>query len=82
MKKENLYQSFLDKYTTESPYLYRSVVKKALLFICCFLVKETVDLNKLKTQLGSIIGKKGNGETHYRRLTITLSIEDFIEYHI
>ncbi|MDZ7934413.1 MAG: transposase [Emticicia sp.] len=69
MKKENLYQSLLDKYTTECPYLYRSVVKNALLFICCLLVKETVNLNKLKNQLGSIIGKKGNVESHYRRLT-------------
>jgi hypothetical protein len=69
VKRENLYQSLLDKYTTECPYLYRSVVKNALLFICCLLVKETVNLNKLKNQLGSIIGKKGNSESHYRRLT-------------
>jgi hypothetical protein len=74
VKKENLYQSLLDKYTTECPYLYRSVVKNALLFICCLLVKETVNLNKLKNQLGSIIGKKGNSESHYRRLTRLYSI--------
>lgn len=80
MKKENLYQSLLDKYTTECPYLYRSVVKNALLFICCLLVKETVNLNKLKNQLGSIIGKKGNSESHYRRLTRLFTTSIALQY--
>lgn len=65
-----LYSSLLDKVKMDTLSFSPTLVKNLLLVGCAILVKETVNLNKIKNQMGTLLG---NGKTlpdsHYRRLT-------------
>lgn len=46
------------------------MLKNVLAILCAILVKETVNLNKLKNQVGSILGNTSSqADSHYKRLT-------------
>jgi hypothetical protein len=71
VKKTNkLYASLLDKVNKEHASEHQTRVKNLLAILCAILVKETVNLNKLKNQLGTILGKEATqADSHYKRLT-------------
>lgn len=69
-KTDNLYTSLLDKINKEYASEHQARLKNLLAILCAILVKETVNLNKLKNQLGTILGKKDTqADSHYKRLT-------------
>lgn len=69
-KTDNLYTSLLDKINKEYASGHQTRLKNLLAILCAILVKETVNLNKLKNQLGTILGKKDTqADSHYKRLT-------------
>jgi hypothetical protein len=69
-KDRQLLESLLDKFKIDLPKAQQTLVKTALVIICGIIVKETVNLNKLKNQIGTITGKeKTDANSHYRRLT-------------
>jgi hypothetical protein len=69
-KTSNLYASLLDKFKKDCPKKYQTSLKNLLLVISSIIVKETVNLNKLKHQLGVILGNETTqSDSNYRRLT-------------
>lgn len=65
-----LYSSLLDKSKEASPLLRPSLVKNLLIVGCGILVKETVNLNKIKNQVGPLVANQQTlPDSHYRRLT-------------
>lgn len=69
-KTDNLYASLLDKVTKQQASQHQSRAKNLIAILCAILVKETVNLNKLKNQLGTILSKKDTqADSHYKRLT-------------
>ena len=69
-KKEKIYTQLLDKAKKMFPDTAFHQMQNTCLLLSLILLKETVNLNKLKNHVGSILG---NTETlaasHYRRLT-------------
>jgi hypothetical protein len=52
------------------PDTYQTSVKNLLALVSVIIVKETVNLNKLKHQIGVVLGNENTqSESHYRRLT-------------
>lgn len=69
-KTDNLYTSLLHKINKEYASQHQTRLKNVLAIVCAILVKETVNLNKLKNQVGTIIGKEHTqADCHYKRLT-------------
>jgi hypothetical protein len=69
-KTSNLYASLLDKFKKDCPANYQTSLKNLLLVMSSIIVKETINLNKLKHQIGVILGNENTqGDSHYRRLT-------------
>jgi hypothetical protein len=69
-KTDHLYASLLDKFKANYPKKYRTTLKNVLVVLCAMLVKETVNLNRLKNQVGVILGKPNTeADSHYKRLT-------------
>ena len=65
-----LYSSLLDKSKEASPLLRPSLVKNLLIVGCGILVKETVNLSKIKNQVGPLVANNVTlPDSHYRRLT-------------
>jgi hypothetical protein len=65
-----LYSSLLDKVKSETLSISPSLVKNLLLVGCAIMVKETVNLNKIKNQIGPLLSnQKTLADSHYRRLT-------------
>jgi hypothetical protein len=71
MKKEEQHISSLsDKFTKDLPKSQGTLVKTLFVIICGIMVKETINLNKVKNQIGTITDKeKTQANSHYRRLT-------------
>lgn len=69
-KDRQLLTSLLDKFNIDLPKHQKTLLKTAFVIICGIIVKETVNLNKLKNQIGTITDKgKTDANSHYRRLT-------------
>lgn len=69
-KTSNLYASLLDKFKKDCPETYLTSLKNLLAIISVIIVKETVNLNKLKNQVGVVLGNESTqSDSHYRRLT-------------
>jgi hypothetical protein len=69
-KTNHLYASLLDKFKADYPMKHRTTLKNVLVVLCTILVKETVNLNRLKNQVGVILGKPDTeADSHYKRLT-------------
>jgi Transposase DDE domain len=69
-KDKQLLASLLDKFNIDLPKPQQTLVKTAFVIICGIIVKETVNLNKLKNQIGTITDNvKTEPNSHYRRLT-------------
>jgi hypothetical protein len=69
-KIQNQLSSLLDKFTQGVSKSQQTQIKTLLGLICTILVKETVNLNKLKSQFGIIVQKElTHSDSHYRRLT-------------
>jgi hypothetical protein len=65
-----LYSSLLDKSKELHGLLNPTLVKNLLIVACGILVKETVNLNKIKNHVGCLAGNpKTLPDSHYRRLT-------------
>lgn len=68
--KTNLYTSLLDKFKKECPETYQTSLKNLLAIVSVLIVKETVNLNKLKHQIGVLLGNENTkSDSHYRRMT-------------
>ena len=69
-KTENRYTSLLNKLKEEYASEHQTTLKNVLVVLCAILVKETVNLNKLKNQVGVILGNTASQtDSHYKRLT-------------
>jgi Transposase DDE domain len=69
-KTNNLYASLLDKFKKSCPDHYQTSLKNLLAIMSVIIIKETVNLNKLKNQIGIILGNETTqSDSHYRRLT-------------
>jgi hypothetical protein len=69
-KTINYYTSLLDKFKQGYSKEHQTSLKNVLVILCAILVKETVNLNKLKNQVGVILGNTDTkAESHYKRLT-------------
>lgn len=69
-KTENPYAPLLDKFTKQYASAYKRRLKNVIAVLSSILVKEIVNLNKLKNQLGVILGKESTqADSHYKRLT-------------
>jgi Transposase DDE domain len=69
-KTSNLYASLLDKFKKDCPDTHQTSLKNLLLVMSVIILKETVNLNKLKNQIGVILGNESTqSDSHYRRLT-------------
>lgn len=65
-----LYSSLLDKVKSETLSISPTLVKNLLIVGCGIMVKETVNLNKIKNQVGPLLDNKVTlADSHYRRLT-------------
>ena len=65
-----LHSSLLDKTTEFAQDLSPALLKNLIAIGCAILVKETVNLNKLKNQIGTLLGNQQTQvDSHYRRLT-------------
>ena len=65
-----LYSSLLDKVKTQTLSISPTLIKNVLIVGCAIIVKETVNLNKLKNQMGILLDKQTTlPDSHYRRLT-------------
>ncbi len=65
-----LYSSLLDKTNEFAQELSPTLLKNLVVVGCAILVKETVNLNKLKNQIGILLANKETlPDSHYRRLT-------------
>jgi hypothetical protein len=72
-----LYDSLLDKTKQYAQDLSPALLNNLVLISCAILVKETVNLNKLKNHLGILLEQKTTlTDSHYRRLT------RFFNHHI
>lgn len=61
--------SLLDKFKKEFSQVKRSALKNVFVLALCMLDQETVNLNKLKKKVGTILGNKASKpSSHYRRL--------------
>ena len=81
-KTENPYASLLDKFSKQYSKVSRSRIKNVIVILCAILVKETVNLNKLKNQLGCITGKESTqADSHYKRLT-RFFVDPFNRYQL
>ena len=70
MKTKKLYSVLLNKYTKEFSAIPNPYVHTTLLLISCILIKETVNLNKLKLQIGIFLNSPTvQINSHYKRLT-------------
>jgi hypothetical protein len=68
--QQQLLVSLLDKFKTDLPKSQQTLLKTLFVIICSIIVKENVNLNKLKNQVGVITDKKDTlANSHYRRLT-------------
>ncbi len=66
----NLYASLLDKFKNKCPENYQTTLKSLLALISVIIIKETVNLNKLKHQVGVVLGnEQTQSDSHDRRLT-------------
>lgn len=69
-KTDDRYSSLLDKFKQQYAKEHQSTLKNVLVLLCAILVKETVNLNKLKNQVGVILATPGRqADSHYKRLT-------------
>jgi Transposase DDE domain len=69
-KTSNLYASLLDKFKKDCPDTHQTSLKNLLAVMSVIIIKETVNLNKLKNQIGVILGNESTqSDSHYRRLT-------------
>jgi hypothetical protein len=69
-KEEQQISSLSDKFTKDLPKSQGTLVKTLFVIICGIMVKETINLNKVKNQIGTITDKeKTQANSHYRRLT-------------
>ena len=81
-KTDNRYASLLDKFKEEYAREHQTRLKNVLVVLCAILVKETVNLNKLKNQVGVILGTTGRQtDSHYKRLTRFFN-EDFHQFSL
>jgi hypothetical protein len=81
-KTDNRYSSLLDKFKQQYAKQHQSTLKNVLVVLCAILVKETVNLNKLKHQVGVILGNTGRqADSHYKRLTRFFN-EDFHQFSL
>lgn len=70
MKHEKHYLALLSKYTNQFPNFAPHHLKTTLVLLSCILVKETVNLNKLKNHVGIFLGVESREvNSHYKRLT-------------
>lgn len=70
MKTKKLYSVLLNKYTKEFSDIPTHLIDTTLLLISCILIKETVNLNKLKNQVGIFLDSPCiQVDSHYKRLT-------------
>lgn len=68
--QQQLLVSLLDKFKTDLPKSQQTLLKTLFVIICGIIVKENVNLNKLKNQVGVITDKNNTlANSHYRRLT-------------
>lgn len=68
--QQQLLVSLLDKFKTDLPKSQQTLLKTLFVIICSIIVKENVNLNKLKNQVGVIADKNQTlANSHYRRLT-------------
>lgn len=65
-----LYASLLDKSKELTGHLSPTLIKNLVIVGCGILVKETVNLNKIKNHVGCLVGNSQTlPDSHYRRLT-------------
>jgi Transposase DDE domain len=65
-----LRSSLLDKSKNSGQHLTPALLNNLLLVGCAILLKETVNLNKLKNQVGLLLNKRQTKtDSHYKRLT-------------
>lgn len=65
-----LHSSLLDKSKDLAQHLSPALLNNLLAVACAILIKETVNLNKLKNHLGLLLGnRQTKTDSHYRRLT-------------
>lgn len=68
--QQQLLVSLLDKFKTDLPKSQQTLLKTLFVIIYSIIVKENVNLNKLKNQVGVISDKNQTlANSHYRRLT-------------
>lgn len=61
----------MNKYSSELPKFQKTVLKTLWVILLCILRKEEVNMNKLKNEVGLVLGKKKavQSSSHYRYLT-------------
>lgn len=61
--------SLLDKFKEDFPVVKRSTLKNIMLLVVCMLQRETVNIYKLKKQVGPVLGNTASKPSaHYKRL--------------
>jgi hypothetical protein len=81
-KTDNHYASLLDKFKQGYSKEHQTILKNVLVLLCAILVKETVNLNKLKNQVGVILGNSTTkADSHYKRL-IRFFQQDFHQFSL
>lgn len=69
-KEENLYHQLLNKSKKIFPDFCTYRLRNTCLLVSLILLKETVNLNKLKPHVGSVLGNTDSQvDSHYKRLT-------------
>lgn len=68
--QQDIFASLLDKFKVKLPKAQKTRIKTLFIVISGIIVKESVNLNKVKNQVGAITGKTTTlGNSFYRRLT-------------
>lgn len=68
--QQDIFASLLDKFKAKLPKAQKTRVKTLFIVISGIIIKESVNLNKIKNQIGTITGKTSTlANSCYRRLT-------------
>lgn len=68
--QQDIFASLLDKFKVKLPKAQKTRIRTLFIVMSGIIVKESVNLNKIKNQIGTITGKTGTlANSCYRRLT-------------
>lgn len=73
--QQDIIASLLDKFKAKLPKAQKTHLKTLFIVMSGIIVKESVNLNKVKNQIGAITGKTDTlANSCYRRLTAQISM--------